>query len=239
MSGFDFRVDLTVGGRASYFRNFARRGGNIPPMDQERVCESQKPVTGKPLTRKPLMYKSLVGKARGRRLTGPLRGPWVRKNPCGEGPLQENPLYTKASWGMSYGEGPLQGCCKGALMGKILFVEGPYGNWVGICACACAVDQKKPFLIRVGPFMDHWLLTGCPCGKVPYAEASYGQRPLFGPLRGRALTGIGWEFPLLRREPKKAISSQGWVAYGALAPYGAPLRESHLKRGLLGARSLT
>ena len=116
-------------------------------------------------------------------------------------------------------------------MGKILFVEGPYGNWVGISACACAVDtvdQKRPFLIRVGPFMDHWLLTGCPYGKGPYAEASYGQGPLFGPLRGRALTGIGWEFPPLCREPKKAISSQGWVAYGALAPYGAPLRESHL-----------
>ena len=53
----------------------------------------------------------------------------------------------------------------------------------------CAVDQKRPFFPRAGPFLDllplkgpfslTGALTGPPYGKAPYGEASYGKA---GPL---------------------------------------------------------
>ena len=54
----------------------------------------------------------------------------------------------------------------------------------------CAVDQKRPFFPRAGPFLDllpfkgsfslTGALTGPPYGKAPYGEASYGKA---GPLQ--------------------------------------------------------
>ena len=54
----------------------------------------------------------------------------------------------------------------------------------------CAVDQKKPFFPRAGPFLDLLpfkgpfslteAFTGPPYGKAPYGEASYGKG---GPYR--------------------------------------------------------
>ena len=66
----------------------------------------------------------------------------------------------------------------------------------------CAVDQKRPFFPRAGPFLDllpfkgpfslTGALTGPPYGKAPYGEASYGKAGPFtgSPLRGgTVLTG--------------------------------------------------
>ena len=54
----------------------------------------------------------------------------------------------------------------------------------------CAVDQKRSFFLRAGPFLDllpfkgpfslTGALTGPPYGKAPYGEASYGKA---GPLQ--------------------------------------------------------
>ena len=95
------------------------------------------------------------------------------------------------------------------------------------------VNQKRPFFLRVGPFLAllpfkgpfplTGALTGRPpygkapygeasYGKVPYGEASYGKAPyeLQDSLReatGRDFTRIGREFPLVCRKPKKAVFS--------------------------------
>ena len=99
----------------------------------------------------------------------------------------------------------------------------------------CAVDQKRPFFLRVGPFLallpfkGPFPLTGArrpPYGKAPYGEASYEKAPyelqeslrsygkapyeLQESLReatGRDFTRIGREFPLVCRRPKKAVFS--------------------------------
>ena len=90
----------------------------------------------------------------------------------------------------------------------------------------CAVDQKRPFFPRAGPFLDllpfkgpfslTGALTGPPYGKAPYGEASYGKA---GPLQeapyeeGRSLReGPG---PSQRRKTKRLTGRQG--------PYGKPL----------------
>ena len=62
----------------------------------------------------------------------------------------------------------------------------------------CAVDQKRPFFLRVGPFLDFlpfkgpFPLTGAltgrpPYGKAPYGEASYGKTPYGEASYGRHL----------------------------------------------------
>ena len=96
----------------------------------------------------------------------------------------------------------------------------------------CAVDHKRPFFLRVGPFLDllpfkgpfpltpfkgPFPLTGAltgrpPDGKAFYGEASYEKAPyeLQESLReatGRDFTRIGREFPLVRRRPKKVVFS--------------------------------
>ena len=95
----------------------------------------------------------------------------------------------------------------------------------------CAVDQKRSFFPRVGPFLDllpfkgPFPLTGALTGRPPYGKVPYGQTALReGPLRGgflregppritgklteatgRDFTRIGREFPLVRRRPKKKV----------------------------------
>ena len=62
----------------------------------------------------------------------------------------------------------------------------------------CAVDQKRAFFPRVGPFLDllpfkgPFSLTGAlkgrlPCGKVPHGDASYGKAPYGEASYGRHL----------------------------------------------------
>ena len=78
----------------------------------------------------------------------------------------------------------------------------------------CAVDQKRPFFPRAGPFLDlapfkgPFPLTGAltgrqPYGQAPYGEASYGKAPLGDFLR---------ETPLITGK-----------LTGRLGPYGKPL----------------
>ena len=55
----------------------------------------------------------------------------------------------------------------------------------------CAVDQKRPFYLRVGPFLDLLPFKG------PFPLA-------YGKLRG-GTTRIGREFPLVCRRPKKTF----------------------------------
>ena len=64
--------------------------------------------------------------------------------------------------------------------------------------CSCAVDQKRPFLIRVGPFLDllpfkgpfplQDPLRGGPYGNAPYGEGFLREGPLRA-LYGKPLTG--------------------------------------------------
>ena len=99
----------------------------------------------------------------------------------------------------------------------------------------CAVDQKRTFFSRAGPFLDllpfkgpfslTGVLTGPPYGKAPYGEASYEKAPyeLQESLReatGRDFTRIGREFPLVRRRPKKVVFSQGCAVSGPSALSG-------------------
>ena len=94
--------------------------------------------------------------------------------PLTGGPLREHPLRG----GTPSLTGPLRG-------------EGPYEKLVWNF-CLCAVDQKKPFLIRAGPFLDllpnmgllrpFWPSRGRPLirhpyGKTPYREAPYKNTP--------------------------------------------------------------
>ena len=116
----------------------------------------------------------------------------------------------------------------------------------------CAVDQKRSFFPRVGPFLD--LLPF----KAPYGEASYEKAPheLQESLRegtGRDFTRIGREFPLVRRRPKKGrgfftgsplrggtvLTGRAGVPYGSFTEkddeeaYGkaGPLREAPYEEG--------
>ena len=68
----------------------------------------------------------------------------------------------------------------------------------------CAVDQKRSFFVRVGPFLDLLpfkgpfpligALTGRPpYGKAPYGEASYGKAPYGEVSYGRHLLIKGRE----------------------------------------------
>ena len=94
----------------------------------------------------------------------------------------------------------------------------------------CAVDQKRPFFPRAGPFLDllpfkgpfslTGALTGPPYGKAPYGEASYRKA---GPLQeapyeeGLSLReGPGSLTGPSQRRTTKTTGGQG--------PYGSPLR---------------
>ena len=95
----------------------------------------------------------------------------------------------------------------------------------------CAVDQKRPFLIRVGPFLDLLPFKGpFPLRGALYGEACMGRRltgrlltgrPLTGrPLAGRLLTGSLLTGRPLTRRP----------IYGETLT-GRPLRGSPLRGG--------
>ena len=96
--------------------------------------------------------------------------------------------------------------------------------------CLCAVDQKRPFFPRAGPFLDllpfkgpfslTGALTGPPYGKAPYGEASYGKA---GPLQeapyeeGRSLR----EGPGSRTGPSQRRTTKRLT--GRLGSYRKPL----------------
>ena len=98
----------------------------------------------------------------------------------------------------------------------------------------CAVDQKRPFFPRAGPFLDllpfkglfslTGALTGPPYGKAPYGEASYGKA---GPLQESPLRG------------GTVLTGRAGVPYGSFTEkddeeaYGkaGPLREAPYEEG--------
>ena len=107
----------------------------------------------------------------------------------------------------------------------------------------CAVNQKRPSFLTVGPFLDllpfdlshlRGPLREDPLLKAPYTQA----RPLReGPLQGGAvLTGSFWGWPLTGKFPKRALPYGEGRSYGQTA-----LREGPLRGGLLreGPRLLT
>ena len=115
----------------------------------------------------------------------------------------------------------------------------------------CAVDQKRPFFPRAGPFLDlppfkgPFPLTGAltgrqPYGQAPYGEASYGKAPLGDflretPLITGKLTGrLGpYGKPLTRRDGpyEKGRSLQGPLRADRLT--GRPLTGGFLREGSL------
>ena len=119
---------------------------------------------GKPLTRRDGPY------GKGRSLQGPLRADRLTGRPLTGRFLTRRPLM---NYRKTYGK----------LRGGTLPELG--GNFR-----LCAVDQKRPFFPRAGPFLDllpfkgpfslTGALTGPPYGKAPYGEASYGKA---GPLQ--------------------------------------------------------
>ena len=164
---------------------------------------------GKPLTRRDGPY------GKGRSLQGPLRADRLTGRPL-TGRLLTRRLLT--NYRKAYGK----------LRGETLpELDGNFR--------LCAVDQKRSFFPRAGPFLDllpfkgpfslTGALTGPPYGKAPYGEASYEKAPyeLQESLReatGRAFTRIGREFPLVRRRPKKVVFSQGCAVSGPSALSG-------------------
>ena len=113
----------------------------------------------------------------------------------------------------------------------------------------CAVDQKRPFFPRAGPFLDllplkgpfslTGALTGPPYGKAPYGEASYGKA---GPLHeapyeeGRSLReGPGSRTGPSQRRTTKRLTGRPLTGltgppYGK-APYGEPSQEAPYEEG--------
>ena len=124
-------------------------------------------------------------------LTGALTGPPYGKAPYDgkAGPLQEAPYEGAGPYRGPYGqsavrEGPLRG---GFLREGPLRITGKLRETLpelGGNFRLCAVDQKRPFFPRAGPFLDLFSLTGAltgpPYGKAPYGEAFYGKA---GPLQ--------------------------------------------------------
>ena len=145
-------------------------------------------------------------------LTGALTGPPYGKAPYGEasygkaGPLQEAPYEEGRS--LREGPGPSQRRKMERLTGRPLtgrlLTRRPLTNYskaygklrggtlpeLGGNFRLCAVDQKRPFFPRAGPFLDllpfkgPFSLTGALTGP-PYGKAPYGQTDLRkGLLRG-------------------------------------------------------
>ena len=111
----------------------------------------------------------------------------------------------------------------------------------------CAVDQKKPFFPRAGPFLDllpfkgpfslTGALTGPPYGKAPYGEASYGKA---GPLQeapyeeGRSLREGPRSVRVLHREERRRGLREGPLRGGFLRE--GPLRITRKLTGSYGER---
>ena len=117
---------------------------------------------------------------------GPLReAPYEEGRSLREGPLRADRLTGRPLTGRLLTRRPLTNYRKAyrKLPGRTLPELG--GNFR-----LCAVDQKRPFFPRAGPFLDllpfkgpfslTGALTGPPYGKAPYGEASYGKA---GPLQ--------------------------------------------------------
>ena len=121
-------------------------------------------------------------------LTGsPLRGGTVLTGRAGRyrGPYTGRPPYGKAPTRRLLTRRPLTNYRKAYRKlrgGTLPELDGNFR--------LCAVDQKRPFFPRAGPFLDllpfkgffslTGALTGPPYGKAPYGEASYGKA---GPLQ--------------------------------------------------------
>ena len=119
----------------------------------------------------------------------PFKGPFpLTGAPTGR-PLHGKAPYGEASYGKApYGE---------VLAGDTFNYRKAYGKLrggslqeLGGNFRLCAIDQKRPFFLTVGPFLDFlpfkgpFPLTGAltgrpPYGKAPYGEASYG-KALYG-----------------------------------------------------------
>ena len=138
-----------------------------------------------------------------------------------EGLLRGGPLRGGLQWARSphwdlYGEGPLREL-----------------NWN---FRFCTVDQKRPIEKRVGPFLTLCPLRGVLTGRSLTARALTGKVSL-GPLRGRALTGIGLEFPLVCHRPRKGRFQSGLGRFWTLGParghpYGkVPYWEASCRQG--------
>ena len=175
-------------------------------------------------------------------LTGALTGPPYGKAPYGEasygkaGPYRKPLTRRDGGAGVPYGsftEKEDEEAYGKALTGRLL-TRRPLTNYrkayeklwgetlpeLGGNFRLCAVDQKRPFFPRAGPFLDLLpfkgpfsltkALTGPPYGKAPYGEASYGKA---GPLQpyeeGRSL----------REGPGSRTGALTGPPYGK-APYG-------------------
>ena len=99
----------------------------------------------------------------------------------------------------------------------------------------CAIDQKGPFLIRVGPFLGllpfkgPFPLTGALTGRPPYGasygEASYGEGRHYG--KGRPLREM---VPLTEKDDEEA--------YGKAGPlWEAPYRKGREEPALTGIQN--
>ena len=117
------------------------------------------------------------------------------------GAFTGRPLTGKAPYGKACYEKPFTGrggppsYGKGALTGKSPYGEEPlrerrggaHQNWGGI-----SVDQKRPFLLETGPFLDLLPSRDFP----PYGLALRADLPLLGALTGRPFPGkahVLWE----------------------------------------------
>ena len=150
---------------------------------------------------------------------GPLReAPWpLRADRLTKGPFTGRLLTGRPLTGRLLTRRPLTNYRKayGKLWGETL--PELVGN-----LRLCAVDQKRPFFPRAGPFLDllpfkgpfslTGALTGPPYGKAPYGEASYGKA---GPLQEAPYE----EGRSLREGPVLTGALTGRPPYGK-APYG-------------------
>ena len=191
---------------------------------------------GKPLTERDDPY----GKGRCLR-ESPFTGAYgkagpLREAPYGEGrSLREGPPYGE---GRSLREGPVltgspsQGwlplqkrTAYGKLRGEILPELG--GNFR-----LCAVDQKRPFFLRAGPFLafpafkgglrEGWALTGSPLrggtvltGRAGPYERAYGKA---GPLYGKPLTER--DDPYGKGRSLRESPLRGWLPLQKRTAYG-------------------
>ena len=166
-------------------------------------------------------------------LTGALTGPPYGKAPYGEasygkaGPLQEALTRRDGPYGKGRSlQEPLRAdrLTGRPLTGRLL-TRRPLMNYRKAyrkLRGGCAVDQKRPFFPRAGPFLDllpfkgpfslTGALTGPPYGKAPYGEASYGKA---GPLQEAPYE----EGRSLREGPVLTGALTGRPPYGK-APYG-------------------
>ena len=137
---------------------------------------------------------------------GPLRG-WALRREGRRRGLQEAPYRE--------GRSLREGHCRDPELG---------GNFR-----LCAVDQKRPFLIRVRPFLDllpfkgPFPLTGALYGEAPTGRRLTGRfltgRPLTGrPLTGRLLTGRLLTGRPLTGRPVYGETSYGWAGISACVP---------------------